>query len=188
MAEVAGTSDNCSVYFRDQAQANATFAHFLLPNEKPYILLKSIKAEYIFTNLAYIFSYGEAAAGRKRNIYRYDYCMHKLSNVSFETAGMSVTDLDCEIKFTLGDNNISIDVKKAETELAVMVYRVILQLSLEQQRDEQKLEFAKASLTQAHFHVQDEIKAANHMSLIDQIITKFNPVSYHELFEIATPK
>lgn len=188
LSEVAGISDNCSVHFRDQALSHATFAHFLLPNEKPFILLKSLKAEYIFTNLAYIFSYGEAAAGKKRNINRYDYSLHKISNVSFETAGMSVTDQDCEIKFHLDGGEVSIDVKKPETELAIAVYRVLLQLSLEQQRDAEKMDLAKASLTQAHFHVDGEVQVNNHLLLVEQVITKFNPVSYLSLLEFATPR
>ena len=188
MAEVAGTSDNCSVYYRDQALAQATYAHFLLPNEKLYILLKSIKGEYMFTNQACIISYGEAAAGKKRNINRFDYFLHKLRNVSFETAGMSITDQDCEIKFRIGTIDLSIDIKKAEIDQAVIVYRALLQLSLDQQKDEMRLDFTRASLTQSYLHFQEELKAENHMKLIDQVISRFNPVSYHEVMEYMTPK
>ena len=138
--------------------------------------------------MAYIFSFGEAAAGKKRNVYRYDYVRNPLSNVSFETAGMSVTDQDCEIKFCIANSDVSIDVKKAELEMAVLVYRVLVQLSQEQQRNAQRMDFSRAFLTQANLHLNEEIKPASHMSLVDQILTTFNPTSYHEVMELATPR
>jgi hypothetical protein len=49
--------------------------------------------------------------------------------VAFETSGIGGTDLDCELKFVIGGGQISIDIKKAESDAAALVYRVLVAVS-----------------------------------------------------------
>lgn len=133
-SEVAGRADNCSVYFgRASIQSQSTFLTFLLPDEEPQILLKSTKGEYIFTDCAIVWCYGESAAGRKREINRLDYREHKIDSVIFETAGIG--DWDCQLNVSFGGTLFSIDIKKEEQEAGVKAYRILTGLSAVQESE-----------------------------------------------------
>ena len=58
--------------------------------------------QYIFTDKAFVAVFGEAAAGKKRLIRRWDFYDEYISEVVFETAGVGATDHDCELKFVIG--------------------------------------------------------------------------------------
>lgn len=187
MGEMTGVSDNCSCYFRANAATQFTYGAFLLPDETPYILFKSIKEEYCFTDMSLVVSAGEAAVGKKRTIRRFEYANDMVDDVSFETAGVSVTDLDCEIKFRIGGAYISLDVKKSETELAVMAYRVILELSRVQQRCAKKMALAADSIKKTFPSGLEATSGVHQVQLVHTLVETFNPVSYKEVFERLTP-
>lgn len=104
--------------------------------ETIYFLIKSKSDEYCFTNKALIHIDGENAVSKKRNLYRYDYYLNNISNVSLETAG--TIDLDVEIKFTMGQKNFSIDVDKKQLEQLKDLYKALIKIS-EITRDNQVL-------------------------------------------------
>ncbi|MGX4600461.1 PH domain-containing protein [Faecalimicrobium sp. JNUCC 81] len=104
--------------------------------ETIYFLIKSKSDEYCFTNKALIHIDGENAISKKRNLYRYDYYLNNISDVSLETAG--TIDLDVEIKFTIGQKIFSIDVDKKQLEQLKDLYKALIKIS-EITRDNQIL-------------------------------------------------
>lgn len=101
--------------------------------EQIFFLIKSKKDEYCFTNLALVHVDGDSAVSSKRSIKRYDYASHQVSNVSIETAG--TLDMDIELKFTLEGVVFSIDVKKTFIEQLKDIYKALITIGKQQQRD-----------------------------------------------------
>ena len=82
---------------------------------------------------------------KKRMLRRYDYEHYTVQQVLLETAG--TIDLDVEIKFTIGNIPLSIDIhKKFLTEIKDL-YKALHAISLEQKSNQQKLEMARDGLT-----------------------------------------
>ncbi|SDC78080.1 YvbH-like oligomerisation region [Terribacillus halophilus] len=96
-------------------------------NEKIYFLIKTKQDEYCFTNLAIIHVDGESAVSSKRTLRRYPYLQHRISNVYLETAGK--VDLDIEIKFSIDNQVISIDVKKDQIDQLKDLYKALLRIA-----------------------------------------------------------
>ncbi|MGL5647205.1 MAG: PH domain-containing protein [Clostridium sp.] len=96
--------------------------------EKIFFLIKSKSDEYCFTNRALIHVDGDNAVSKKRNLYRYEYYLNHISNVSLETAGN--IDLDVEIKFQIGDRGFSIDVDKKQLERLKDLYKSLLRIGM----------------------------------------------------------
>ncbi|MBF0573067.1 MAG: PH domain-containing protein, partial [Desulfamplus sp.] len=96
-------------------------------NEKIFVVIKSKTDEYCFTNTAFIHLDGKSAASKKRNLKRYPYRYYQISNVSVETAG--TIDLDAEIKFKIGDEEISIDIDKKQMERIRDIYKALFKIS-----------------------------------------------------------
>lgn len=101
--------------------------------EKIFFLIKSKKDEYCFTNLALIHVDGDSAISSKRSIKRYDYASHPISKVTIETAG--TLDMDIELKFTLESTVFSIDIKKTFIEQLKDIYKALISIGKQQQRD-----------------------------------------------------
>ncbi|MEK4628653.1 MAG: PH domain-containing protein [Solibacillus sp.] len=116
-------------------------------DEKIYFLIKTKADEYCFTNYALIHVDGANAISKKRLLRRYDYEHYTIDQVLLETAG--TIDLDVEIKFTIGNNPLSIDIhKKYLTEIKDL-YKALHAISLEQKTNAFSMEAAKQSLTLA---------------------------------------
>jgi hypothetical protein len=92
-----------------------------------------MKDEYCFTNLALIHVDGDSAISSKRSIKRYDYASHQISKVTIETAG--TLDMDIELKFTLESTLFSIDIKKTFIEQLKDIYKALITIGKQQQRD-----------------------------------------------------
>lgn len=95
--------------------------------EKIFFLIKSKMDEYCFTNLALIHVDGTSAMSKKRTVKRYDYYRFPITNVTIETAG--TIDLDCEIKFNIGDLFFSIDVDKNQIEQLKDLYKSLIKIN-----------------------------------------------------------
>ncbi|OZU89334.1 hypothetical protein CIL03_06350 [Virgibacillus indicus] len=116
-------------------------------NEKIYFLIKTKADEYCFTNLALIHVDGENAASSKRTLKRFSYSQNKISNVLLETAGK--IDMDIEIKFTLGNQAISIDVHKDEIDRLKDLYKALLYIAETTHENNIILDMAGQSLDKA---------------------------------------
>lgn len=112
--------------------------------EVVYFLIKTKADEYCFTNLALIHVDGENAISKKRTLRRYDYAYHPITDVMLETAG--TIDLDMEIKFTIGNVPLSIDIhKKFSTEIKDL-YKAIHTMSTQMIENKKKFDIAQNSL------------------------------------------
>lgn len=96
-------------------------------NEKIIVLIKSKIDEYCFTNMAVMHLDGNVAVSKKRTLHRYPYKHYPISNVRLETAG--TVDLDVELKFRVGDKDISIDIDKDQIEKVKDIYKALFSIS-----------------------------------------------------------
>jgi hypothetical protein len=189
LAEGIGAADNCSVYFGKEAIiAVSEFQAFLLPEETPQILLKCSKGEYIFTDIALTYIFGEAAAGRKRQVNRYEYRVHPISNVSFLTVGMG-GDLDCSVRANIGSGLFDIDIKRNEQASGIAVYRILNALANVQESEERALKIAISAFTSSlgSSLTSDAAMMQNMVSIsmfgAESITNKYSRRSYKEVFE-----
>ncbi|MBF0467528.1 MAG: PH domain-containing protein [Desulfamplus sp.] len=104
-------------------------------NEKIFVVIKSKTDEYCFTNRAFIHLDGKSALSKKKTLKRYLYRHYPISNVRLETAG--TVDLDAELKFKAGEEDISIDIDKKQIEWIRDTYKVLFIIS-EKCKDIQK--------------------------------------------------
>lgn len=116
-------------------------------DEKIYFLIKSKTDEYCFTNLALIHVDGTTAISSKKTLRRYDYYENQISNVLLETAG--TVDLDAEIKFSIGQVNLSIDVDKKQIEQLKDLYKTLIRIGQISRHNNHHLELSKRSLETA---------------------------------------
>lgn len=112
--------------------------------EKIFFLIKSKSDEYCFTNKALIHLDGTSATSKKRTLRRLDYHTNKISNVTLETAG--TVDLDVEIKFIIGSQSYSIDVRKKDLEALKDLYKSLLKIAEITRDNEIVMGYGKQSL------------------------------------------
>lgn len=117
----------------DYSKVDADDYLFSEDGEQIFFLIKSKKDEYCFTNLALIHVDGDSAISSKRSIKRYDYASHQVSKVTIETAG--TLDMDIELKFNLESTVFSIDIKKTFIEQLKDIYKALITIGKQQQRD-----------------------------------------------------
>jgi len=133
-AEALGISDiGVIVGPADYSKVDADDYLFSEDGEQIFFLIKSKKDEYCFTNLALIHVDGDSAVSSKRSIKRYDYSSHRVTEVSIETAG--TLDMDVELKFSLDGVKFSIDIKKSYIEQLKDIYKALITIGKQQQRD-----------------------------------------------------
>lgn len=176
-ASLVGTADNCACIPKELMPQQLSFK-YLLNDEIPFIFLKSSKEDHIFTDRSYVAVRGETAGGLKRIIYRADYHMNPIRDVMFETAGMGITDQDCELKFTIGGQCISVDIKKSEQDTGILYYRALTALMIAQARHAQQLQLfqqitARTAIQTAE-HNDSATNAASAVAILDQM----SPMSY----------
>lgn len=136
-ADALGLSDIGKILDRkDFNKADVDDYIFQEDNERIFVVIKSKKDEYCFTNNAMIHLDGNLAISRKKTLHRYVYRHHPISQVRIETAG--TVDLDVELKFKIGDRDISIDIDKKQIEQVKDIYKALFTIS-EKYRDIQKL-------------------------------------------------
>jgi hypothetical protein len=132
-ADLAGTADNCTCVAREQF-ASELSSKYVLTGETIQIFLKSAKEDHLFTDQAYISVKGHTAGGMKRLIVRFDFHTWPITNVYFETSGVGLTDQDCELKFSIGGQNLSIDIRKQDLETGILYYRTLSAVAIAQSR------------------------------------------------------
>jgi len=183
-ASITGTADNCECIPRENINQQLS-SKFLLEGEIPFIFLKSPKEDHIITDRAYIAVRGETAGGMKRIIYRVDFQGYALSNVMFESGGMGLTDQDCELKFTIANQNVSIDIRKSDQETGILYYRALTALAVAQARQAQQMKFYIQSSEKAMIQAAEpsdahaaQNRAAQNISHAVSLIEQLSPVSY----------
>lgn len=188
-ADFAGTADNCTPVRKggmsDAAVAGDSLS-FLRRGETPYIFLKSISFEWIFTNLGLVLIERENAAGVKRSVTRFDWQEQHivLSSIKFVTPGAGSTDYSCGIHFRIGERAITIDIVKAEMDFAKVVYVAILELAAEQERNSLMMREARAILAKTQIIINAADPAAV-CSSARELVTQLAPASYGDVLERA---
>lgn len=92
---------------------------------------------------------------KKRLLRRYDYSMYTITDVFLETAG--TIDLDVEIKFTIGNSPLSIDIHKRFIDDIKDLYKALHAISYEQKQNAYKLEAAEKKAYKLLPHPSDEL-------------------------------
>ncbi|GAB9465493.1 P-loop containing nucleoside triphosphate hydrolase [Globisporangium polare] len=189
--DLSGTADICNTVSASNLSKTLAAA-YLLPSETILFAFASAKEEFAFTNEALITVRGENATTTRKLVLRYEYRDHALSNVHFETTGR--VDRDCEIKFTIGEFHVSIDIAKKEEELVKGHYKALVALSREQQRRFRSWHFAQLALDKT----SDAMKMSGHadpeaLSLTNQAsgalgwlesdFARLNPRDYHGVIQ-----
>jgi len=127
-ADVLGLSDIGKIIeTKDFDKTDIDEYIFREDNEKIFVVIKSKTDEYCFTNIAFIHLDGKSAVSKKKTLKRYLYRHYPISHVSVETAG--TVDLDAEIKFKVGEEEISIDIDKKQIEQIRDIYRALFTIS-----------------------------------------------------------
>lgn len=133
-SEALGLSDIGSIIEpKDYGNVDADDYLFHEDGEKIFFLIKSKKDEYCFTNLALIHVDGDSAVSSKRSIKRYEYASRDIEDVSIETAG--TLDMDVELKFSIGGEKFSIDVRKNFIEQLKDIYKALITIGRRQHAD-----------------------------------------------------
>lgn len=151
---------------------------FTEKDEQIYFLIKTKADEYCFTNLALIHVDGANAMSKKRMLRRYDYEYNTISNVMLETAG--TIDLDVEIKFTMNNEEFSIDIHKKFLSEIKDLYKALHAISLEQKSNNFNLQTANDSIRYASESMQRNMMNDASPAQTFEDITKF---SYNWLVE-----
>jgi hypothetical protein len=127
--DLTGTADICNtVKGKDLSKLQAV--SYLLPGEDILFAFESAKEEFAFTNEALIMTLGENATTTRKLVKRATYRDCPISDVKFETTGR--VDRDCEIKFRIGEHDVSIDIARKEEEFVKGFYKTLLLLAREQ--------------------------------------------------------
>lgn len=159
-----------------------------------YFLIKTKADEYCFTNQALIHVDGQNAISKKRLLRRYDYAYFPITDVALETAG--TIDLDVEIKFTIGNTPLSIDIHKKFANEIKDLYKVIHAISIEMKENIKKYEIAQNSLNYAAQSIgkieSREVTPASSFEAITRFAKdwmidqkdKYNKKDFTDLFEL----
>ena len=146
--------------------------------EEIFFLIKTKADEYCFTNKALIHVDGANAISKKRILKRYEYAYNPITNVALETAG--TIDLDVEIKFTMGNVPLTVDIHKRFLAEIKDLYKVLFALSIEVKENEKKYAIAESSLSYASQsmgrHGNNEVTPAQSF----EDITRFSHDWMHE--------
>lgn len=122
--DLTGSADICNTA-KDFGKLHA--ASYLLPGEDILFAFESAKEEFAFTNEALIMTVGENATTTRKLVQRATYRDCPISGVLFETTGR--VDRDCEIKFHIGEFDVSIDIARKEEEFVKGFYKTLLLLA-----------------------------------------------------------
>jgi len=185
-ADLIGTADNCRCIPSDRFNSEDRIRSTVLPIETPFIYLKAPKEEHIFTDRAYIQIIGETAASSKRLITRYEYSDYDLSEVKYETGGMGVTDLDCELKFKIGGGVVSIDVSKSDAEMLKLYYKALCVVSIAQARNARLMALSNQSFQKMTVNFSEQSVGLYfsqlHFVRCEETSRRYSPESYCDAF------
>ncbi len=179
-----GQGDNCHVLRPEEFDKETTILSYLLPDEKPYVVLKSPREEYVFTEFAFISIKGHSSVGTKKLITRYEYCDFTWDRVALSSPGLGPTDLDGTLSFTTNGIEHGIDVRKDKWEQIKPVYRTLIKLQRMQHQNRAALQLQKEMLPKVLSSVSDpkQIKDLAFALALESLQTYF-PISYKAIWD-----
>lgn len=108
--KATGSSDLLEI--GDIDTTNSMLKYFMLKNEVGYHYLVSVDQEIIITNFGILYSIKESITSSKNTLSRIDFKDNQITELRVETAGK--LDRDAELKFKLGETDISWDIRKEQ--------------------------------------------------------------------------
>ncbi|MBE6023081.1 MAG: hypothetical protein E7231_07595 [Cellulosilyticum sp.] len=139
--------------------------------EKIYYVIKSKTDEYVFTNYGLIHVDGKSAIEKKRVVKRYEFKTSRLSQIMIETAG--TIDLDIEIKFTLGEENFSIDVDRKQLDRLKQIYKTLIEISRVQSHNSALFQDGVTGLERANNDLSRNVIQGDIVEVVEKL-TNFN--------------
>ena len=139
--------------------------------ERIFCVIKSKTDEYVFTNYGLLHVDGKSALEKKRLVKRYEFKHCLVSHVMIETAG--TIDLDIELKFTIGDQNMSIDVDKNQMMQLKPIYKSLIEVGRMQAHNNELFEDGYKGLQMANEDLARN-KIQGDISEIIEKLTNFN--------------
>lgn len=148
-SDLTGSSDITHVV-RDLTTALG--AAYLLPQEQIIFVLQSSKEEHCFTNQALLRIKSGNATTTCKLITRFEFKTNIVSCAELETAGR--VDRNCELRFHIGSEEISIAIAKAEASAACEYFKVLVLLGRAQEKSEREWEMAQMALERSAMATQ----------------------------------
>lgn len=155
-----------------------------MPEEKIYVIFKSPRQEFIFTDRALISVRGSSSIGTKKLTERLDYSEHHISNTRIQSPGLAGTDFDGELAFNLGSYSFGIDVRRDEWENVKPVYRTLIRLQQKQFRESTGLRVFQDILAKAWLQTNDS-KSVKDLAFAasTEVVEKFYHISYADIWD-----
>lgn len=129
--DLTGAADICAVVESSEALAKLAVRPYVLSHEQLLFALASPKEEFAFTDEALVVVRGDSAVNPRKRVERFEFHADDVSDVQFETPGR--LDRDCELRFRIGDQLVSIGIKRKHEPRAKRVYLALLALAKEQE-------------------------------------------------------
>jgi hypothetical protein len=180
-----GQGENCHVLFASQFMSDTSLTSYLIPGETPYIVLRSYKEEYIFTDYAFISIKGHSTVGTKKVVTRYDYADHKFTLIALRTPGVVNLDMDGVLHLVINEVDHEIDIRKAEWENVKYLYRALIMVKRAQYQNEAGLVQCRESTIYAN--ITDTNKLSSLMvEMVNMALHNFRPLSYKSVWEASS--
>jgi hypothetical protein len=179
-----GTGNNCHVLTPAEFEKEPLLKSYLVGEETPYVMLKAMREEFIFTDVAFISIKGETSIGTKRHVHRYEYFECVISNVALCTPGLSATDLDGELTFHVNGVRHGMDIRKNEWDQIKPLYRTLIQLQRAQHQNQAALALQKDFLPKLWVTINDgsQLKAMA-FDYATETFNRYNPISFKHVWE-----
>jgi len=186
--DISGAADVCRTVTKfNECQAAA----YMLPGETILFSFQSSKEEFSFTNQALLTVKGSTATTTRRLVERHLFKYEVVRHVKFETAGR--VDRDCEIKFVIGKESVSIDIAKAEDGSARLYYKVLTLLARVQAANERTWELGKLALERSSdaLYLSENSgqtlprQSDETLAWLSDLYARTHPESYREVIEGA---
>lgn len=142
--DLTGASDICAIVEGlDDLRALAA-APYVLPGETLLFAFASPKEEFAFTDEALIRAQGASAANPRKLVERFEYRDCAFSGVRFVTTGR--LDRDCELQFSVGEEQVAVEIRRKDEARAKTFYRALVALSRAQEERQRAWTLAESTL------------------------------------------
>ena len=173
-----------STYYHSTFNSPGHLLSYLIPGETAYVMLKSYKEEYIFTDTAFIAVIGNSTIGTKKHVRRYDYCEHRFTMVTLRTPGIASLDRDGTLHFHISGQEHVIDIKKEFFENVKPLYRCLILMQRTQNQNAYALDMQRNTMSKMVLQVNDPQHVGElSMDIAHATIARYCPVSYANVWQ-----
>ena len=148
-----------------------------------YVILKSFKEDYIFTDCALITRKGHSTIGTKKHVFRYDYCECQFSGLSLRTPGVATLDRDGVLRFMINGELHEIDIRKDEWSKLFPLYHALVALQRAQHMNAVTASMQREILGKVIFNGDPSVALEAVSAFATEQVSKYQPVSYRHVLE-----